>query len=659
MIRIPLLVEVQLALACLATIACQSAFAQVDFAHDVFPIFKSQCSKCHGGDEMEGGFSLNSRETLLKGADSGPAIVAGKSRTSLLYEVIATTDPDTRMPPEGEPLTEMQITKIAKWIDEGAVWEPGLTLAKDTYEPPLLPRRPDLPKATPGFEHPIDRLLQGAFKGAEQQTPFLKDDAQFARRLSLDLIGLLPEQEWLSSFLKEESSDKRTKLIRILLSDKRNYAEHWLTFWNDLLRNDYSGTGFITGGRKQISQWLYKSLIDNKPYDQMARDLISPTADSAGFSEGIRWRGTVSAGQTVEIQFSQSVGQSFLGINLKCASCHDSFIDRWKLDDAYGLAAVFSKTPLDVHRCDKPTGKQAKPAWLFPELGTIDPELAQPERLRQLAGLMTHPQNGRFSRTIVNRLWHRLMGRGIVEPVDSMQSRPWNEDLLDWLAVDFAEHGYDIKHTIELICSSNAYQSQVEVVLDSKNQADYVYRGPRGKRMTAEQFVDCVWQLCDAAPTDFDAPVVRGEMTSEQLYRTSDLRGKWIWSSANAERASAKDKASFQRSLNLTKVPPHAVVVATCDNSFELFINKKKVLSSDNWESISATSITKYLKAGSNEFLLSCKNGGESPNPAGVFLEARWIDEKGNESSFHTDADWQFSKQLPGKNGSFKGEVTW
>jgi hypothetical protein len=148
-------------------------------------------------------------------------------------------------------------------------------------------------------------------------------------------------------------------------------------------------------------------------------------------------------------------------------------------------------------------------------------------------------------------------------------------------------------------------------------------------------------------------------MTSEQLSQTGELRGKWIWSNANSEHASAKDKASFQRILDLSKVPEQAVVVATCDNSFELFINKKKVLSSDNWESVRATSIVKYLKKGSNEFLLSCKNGGESPNPAGVFLEARWIDEKGNESSFHTDADWQFSKQLPGKNGSFKGEVTW
>ena len=124
----------------------------------------------------------------------------------------------------------------------------------------------------------------------------------------------------------------------------------------------------------------------------------------------------------VEVQFAQSVAQSFLGINLKCASCHDSFIDRWKLDQAYGLAAVYATRPLEIARCDKPTGLMATAGWLFPELGKIDPQATQPERLKQLAALMTHPQNGRFQRTLANRLWHRLMGRGIVHPVDAMQT---------------------------------------------------------------------------------------------------------------------------------------------------------------------------------------------------------------------------------------------
>ena len=105
-----------------------------------------------------------------------------------------------------------------------------------------------------------------------------------------------------------------------------------------------------------------------------------------------------------------------------------------RCSEAYGLAAIYASEPLQIHRCDKPTGDTATASWLFPELGEIDPQAPRAERLQQLADLMTHPENGRFTRTIVNRLWHQLMGRGIVHPLDAMQTEPWNDDLLDYLA---------------------------------------------------------------------------------------------------------------------------------------------------------------------------------------------------------------------------------
>src|SRR5690606_33836845 len=112
-------------------------------------------------------------------------------------------------------------------------------------------------------------------------------------------------------FLADRDPNKRDQLIDELLNDRFGYAEHWLSFFNDLLRNDYSGTGFITGGRKQISKWLYESLLANKPFDVMTRELIAPPSlESRGFIDGIRWRGEVSAGQTLEIQFAQSIAQS-------------------------------------------------------------------------------------------------------------------------------------------------------------------------------------------------------------------------------------------------------------------------------------------------------------------------------------------------------------
>src|SRR5205814_8817337 len=130
-----------------------------------------------------------------------------------------------------------------------------------------------------------------------------------------------------------------------------------------------------------------------------------------------------------------------------------------------------------------------------PELGKLD--LAQPrnKRLKRLAGLMTDPGNGRLARTIVNRLWHRLVGRGIVHPVDVMGNEPWSADLLDYLAAHLADNGYDLKKTVALIVSSRAYQSRCVTLTEEPPASGYVYQGPIAKRLTAEQFLDAVWRI--------------------------------------------------------------------------------------------------------------------------------------------------------------------
>ncbi|HVW00239.1 MAG TPA: DUF1549 domain-containing protein, partial [Planctomycetaceae bacterium] len=551
--------------------------ADVDFAHEIAPLLKQQCGKCHTGDQKKGNFSLNTRESLLTGGESGKVVVPGKSGESELVERLTSNEENFRMPPEGARLPADKVALIRKWIDQGARWEDGFTFGQQRYEPPLKPRRPDLPPAKAGRQNPIDRIIDSYLAKKKLPTPQPIDDATFLRRASLDLVGLLPTPDELDTFLADRDPQKRSRLVQSLLARDVDYAEHWLTFWNDLLRNDYTGTGFITGGRKQISKWLYDALVTNKPYDQFARELIAPpTPESAGFGEGIRWRGEVSAGQTVEIQFAQSVGQSFLGINLKCASCHDSFIDRWKLTDSYGLAAIYSQRSLDIHRCDKPIGQTAKAGWLFPELGQVDPQATQPERLKQLANLMTHPENGRFTRTIVNRLWHRMMGRGIVHPTDAMQTEPWDNDLLDYLAVHLADNHYDLKQTLALIADSQAYQSQSQLVAKGTDDRGYTYSGPRAKRMTAEQFLDAVWQITGAAPAKIDAPVIRGKPDPQQAAE-QPLVGKWIWAYADTAASPANETIAFRKTWKLDAAPKQAIGAITCDNSYTLYVNGQKV----------------------------------------------------------------------------------
>jgi len=446
---------------------------------------------------------MDTRETLLE----SDVIVVGKADESSLIERLTSDDPEQHMPPPDRPaLKPTEIEVLRAWVDQGLPWTEGFTFVDNEYNAPLEPRRPDLPPVVDGRENPIDRIIDNYFQQQNVTRPDPIDDAAFLRRVFLDLSGMLPSRAQLESFIKDPSSNKRQLIIDQLLADDRTYAEHWLTFWNDLLRNDYIGTGYIDGGRKQITAWLYEALRTNKPYDQFVRELMHATPDTEGFINGIQWRGNVNASQRREIQFSQNVSQVFLGINMKCASCHDSFIDHWKLDQAYGLGAVYSKEPLEIHRCDKPTGKIAKPGFVFPELGKIDESLPQPERLKQLADLLTDPRNGRLSRTIVNRLWQRLMGRGIVHPVDAMGTRPWNQDLLDYLAVHLVDNHYDLKATLRLIANSAAYQSQC-IALEQEQSGPYVFHGPQAKRMTAEQFVDAIWSISGTAPQQIDAPI--------------------------------------------------------------------------------------------------------------------------------------------------------
>jgi len=626
--------------------------AAVDFNHAIVPLLRKHCAECHTGDKLKGGLSINDRAALLKGGENGPIVDLKHPEKSHLLEVVSTKDEDLRMPPKGPGLSAAEVGLLRQWLAEGAPWEAGFAFKAPAYDPPLKPRSVTLPAASDGREHPVDRLLDAAMaKHNVARTDLLKDGA-FLRRAHLDLIGLLPTAEELTAFVADKSPDKRHKLIDDLLARDVDYTEHWLTFWNDLLRNDYGGTGFITGGRKQVSKWLYTSLIQNKPFDQMTRELIAPSGDeSRGFIDGIKWRGEVSAGQTVEIQFAQSVGQSFLGINLKCASCHDSFIDRWKLDEAYGLAAIYAQTPLEVHRCDKPVGHKASAAWLFPEIGQVDAAAPREARLQQLAALMTHPKNGRVTRTMVNRLWHRLMGHGIVHPLDSMQSPPWDSDLLDYLAFEFQKNGYDLKKALRLIATSDAYQRRVESV--DHADAAYVFKGPRPRRLTAEQWVDAVWQITGAGPTKFDAPVFRGKLDPAAA-KDIALTGKWIWgdTAAPGKVPAAGEKVLLRTTWKLAASPSSGAAIITCDNGFSLFINGKLITKSDNWEQITAISLHDKLNAGENAIVVRAYNAGKGHNPAGLYFQAQVKLTDGSIATLSSDATWQASYTVPeGKEG--------
>lgn len=457
-------------------------------------IFAHKCYSCHGPTRMKGGLRLDTREGIFAGGEHGPVIRPGQPAASeVIRRVSLPRGHKEGMPTKGNGLTGEEIELLSYWIGKGAPWPSGQV--RSLFRTAALePRLPAMPPAEGVHYRPIDRFVNAYFKKHDLEWKDPVDDRTYIRRVHLDAIGLLPHPDTVDRFVADRSSDKREALVLRLLSRDHDYAQHWISFWNDALRNDYSGPGYITNGRKDITKWLYASLLENKSYDRFVRELIDADESSEGFIRGIRWRGEVNASQRVEMQAAQNVSQVFLGLNLKCASCHDSFISDWKLDDAYAFANLFADSLLQIHRCDKPTGRVAGTRVLFPKLGAIDSAADRKERLRQLAELTIQPANGRLYRTLVNRVWAQVMGRGIVEPVDAMDNRPWSQDLLDWLAWDFVANGADMKKLLFTILTSDAYQQPSVAIAQPEEvvSKDFVFRGMLRRRMSAEQFIDAV-----------------------------------------------------------------------------------------------------------------------------------------------------------------------
>ncbi|MBM3767589.1 MAG: DUF1549 domain-containing protein [Acidobacteria bacterium] len=450
--------------------AAASLHAQADFASEVHPIFAARCAGCHSGPNAQAGLKMDDRASLVKAR----AKIVPKVRGAL----------GTRMPPTGDPLSEAQIQTLERWVSADLPWADVGAKAASKWQAPLAPRVVALPQNAE--INPIDKFVAAynAKRGLAWR-PMI-DEATFAKRVYLDLWGVTPSYEQM------QPAKDRTALIDKLLADREMFAGHWISFWNDLLRNDNRA---YHGEAKPYTPWLKKAIESNAPYDAMVRQLINPAGPDApeGFLVGVNWRGDVNASQLPHMQAAQNTAQVFLGVNLKCASCHDSFINKYQLRQSYGMAAIFSEqAQLELIRCDARTGKMQGPEFLFPSLGAIKQDGTIAERRAQAAALFTHPQNGRVARTFVNRIWGRLFGRGLVEPVDDMDAEPWNADLLDWLANDFAANNSDINHLLKLILTSKAWQQQAAPIVEEKS---YTFRGPQPRRITAEQFVDSLSAL--------------------------------------------------------------------------------------------------------------------------------------------------------------------
>ena len=602
---------------------------------EVRAIFAHNCYQCHSTAKRKGDLALDHKEGVFEGGESGPVLVNGKSEKSeLVRRLLLPRSHDDAMPPKGKTLQREEIELIELWIDKGAHWADESLKVFREAELALI--QPALPKAPSEIDHPIDRFVHAYFEEQGLTWPETISDRQFIRRTYMDITGLLPSPEAIQDFLADKNANKREVLVNHLLDDKENYVLHWLSFWNDLLRNDYSGTGFITGGRKQITEWLYGSLLEGKPYNQMVSELIDPKPNSEGFIKGIKWRGEVNASQRTELQAAQNISQSLLGLNLKCASCHNSFVNNLTLDQAYGFANVFAEDPMEIYRCDKPTGRMAKTAFLYPQLGEVVSDSLK-GRLKELAGIMVQPENGRLYRTLVNRFWDRLLGRGIVAPVDEMDNLPWSQDLLDWLAADFIENGYDLRQLLTRIMTSQAYQLPTVTYpspeyLSSEN---FVFQGPTVRRLTAEQFADAFSQIV--------TPVYHGLAFDPSRRK---VNANWIWhEEIELDRRVLPKPGTrfFRKTFSLEQERPllAAEVLITADHAFSFYFNGENIASGDDWRKVHRLALPADLLAKENIIAIAGTNDGAIANPAGLLFSLRLEYADSIRQFVHSDRSWK------------------
>jgi len=339
-------------------------------------------------------------------------------------------------------------------------------------------------------------------------------DAEFIRRSYLDLCGLLPTGDEATKFLADKASDKRAKLIDSLL-ERPEYGDYWALKWSDVFRSNRKT--IQVKGIHAFQLWLRNHVANNTPVDRVIHELL--TSNGSTFSNPAANYFRIAKDPT---NLAETTAQLFFGVRMQCAKCHNHPFESITQDDYYSTAAWFARvsTKKDVESSKNPavigaevvysrrdgevtqprSGKQMAPKFLKGATPTISPSQ---DRREVFSDWLTGPANPYFSKSLVNRVWYHLMGKGIVDPVDDFRDSnpPSNDDLLDGLAKDFATKKFDLKQLIRTIMNSRTYQLSAQPNDTNKDDTKYFSHSVT-KLLSAEVLLDA---LCDttAVPEKF------------------------------------------------------------------------------------------------------------------------------------------------------------
>ena len=413
----------------------------------------------------------------------------------------------------------------------------GLILAVCLFSTPTSAETPKpINKREPAaFAKQIDQIIDKALADSNVPASGLSDDAEFARRLSLDLRGRIPTPDRVTKFIADKDPAKRQKLIEDFLDDPE-FGEHFGIIWyHRLVKKTMDNAQVIS---YKFEEWLEKEFNKNTPWDQLVKNILMAEGDRDKNPATVFYLAHSEGNKQPEVQPARVVAtmsQMFMGVRLECCECHNHpFDDGLKQKDFWGVAAFFNgmhanhtarkdeATPVIIERFNggparrKVQDGQREPAS-FGEIVIPDTK-GKTEKARYLLGetaslsrskspriafldWLTSKENLYFARAMANKMWANFFGRGIVEPVDEMRdlSKATHPEVLELLAKEFADSGYDVKHLARCIVSTQAYQRTSQPLPKNKDDKVLYSHGPI-KVLTADMLYDSLQVVLHHAP---------------------------------------------------------------------------------------------------------------------------------------------------------------
>lgn len=514
-------------------LASEPSATAIDYQRDIRPILSDKCYFCHGPDEKhrKADLRIDSREGIFQQQEKRHVVAAGKPDESELWLRISTADPDQRMPPadSGKSLSAKERELIRRWIAEGAAWKEHWAYAVPIR--PVITDQSDVGHA----ESDLDRLIQARLSRAGLQPGPSADPRTLLRRLSFDLTGLPPTPAEIDAFLTAWAANADAayagQVERLLASPQ--YGERMAVPWLDAVR--YADTVGYHGDQEHhvspFRDYVIQAFNDNLRFDQFTREQLAgdllpePTVEqqiAAGYNRLLQTshEGGVQQKEYLLKYASDRVrnfGSVWLGATLQCCECHDHKFDPLPQRDFYRIAAFFSdiddvrsfksgdsnpakrepelevttrllpgvkrRTLITVAVEPRPVRVLGRGDWMdetgelvTPGVPVIFKQLHAAGRATRLdlANWLTARDNPLTARVFVNRLWKQFFGKGLAGRLDDFGAQgeaPVNPELLDWLAVEFMESGWNVKHMVRLMVLSRTYrQTSIEAGTDPENR---------------------------------------------------------------------------------------------------------------------------------------------------------------------------------------------